>query len=256
MRPVRQPLRAARPRACCRHLQLRQRGRGATDVSHRPPGIRRNRATGTCRRPRDRQLLWRRLPLALPLTSDRLLAGRLGAAFSVVPDEPGLFWASVALILTPEPDSVLVIRRAHREGDPWSGHMALPGGRREPGDDDLVDTAVRETSEEVGVRLPRTALLGVLDDVNPRTRTLPPIAVRPHVFRLVRRPDLTLNPEVAAATWLPLRDLRDQWQPAVQVEVAGTPRSTPAFVTPVGVVWGMTERILRDLLDRFDQPDA
>lgn len=149
---------------------------------------------------------------------------------------------------------MLVIRRAHREGDPWSGHMALPGGRREPGDADLVATAIRETAEEVGIRLARDELLGVLDDVIPRTRVLPPVAVRPHVFRLNATPLLVLNDEVAAATWLSLDDLRRQWRTEVLVEVGGTSRVTPAFVTPEGVVWGMTERILRDLLDRLSRP--
>ncbi|HEU4827829.1 MAG TPA: CoA pyrophosphatase [Gemmatimonadales bacterium] len=199
-------------------------------------------------------MLWRQLPFARPLTSDRLFASRLGAAFSVVPDEPGLFWASVALILTPDPDSVLVIRRAHREGDPWSGHMALPGGRREPDDADLVTTAIRETAEEVGIRLDRSRLLGVLEDVVPRTRVLPPIAVRPHVFRLDAAPVLSLNDEVASATWLSLEELRGQWRSEVVVEAAGASRVTPAFATPEGVVWGMTERILRDLLDRIARP--
>ena len=194
------------------------------------------------------------LPPAFPLTFDRLLAGRLGAPLSVVPDEPGLFWASVALILAPMPDSVLVIRRAHRAGDPWSGHMALPGGRREAGDPDLVATAIRETAEEVGVALPREGLLGVLADVVPRTPVLPPIAVRPHVFRLPERPALELNDEIGAAVWLSVAELRDQWRGEVEVEVAGTSRLTPAFVTPHGVIWGMTERILRDLLDRGTTP--
>lgn len=196
-------------------------------------------------------MLWGRLPLAFPLTFERLLAGRLGAPLSILPDEPGLYWAAVALILAPGPDAVLVIRRAHREGDPWSGHMALPGGRREAGDDDLVVTAIRETAEEVGAELPRETLLGVLADVVPRTPVLPPVAVRPFVFRLGGRPSLRLNEEIAAAVWLPVADLEQQWRDGVVIEVAGASRVTPAFVTEDGVIWGMTERILRDLLDRL-----
>jgi 8-oxo-dGTP pyrophosphatase MutT (NUDIX family) len=257
MHQLRQPLRAPRSRCPLRHLQLRQWQGRASDVAHRQARGRRHEPAGVGRGALagDWRLLRWRLPLARPLTFDPLLAGRLGAALSIVPDEPGLYWASVAVILAPAPESVLVIRRAHRDGDPWSGHMALPGGRREPGDDDLLATVIRETEEEVGVALPRAALLGVLDDVVPRTRVLPPIAVRPFVFRLEGRPRLELNAEVAAADWLGLGDLRAQWRAAVQVEVAGVPRSTPAFVTSEGVVWGMTERILRDLLDRIEPGD-
>jgi 8-oxo-dGTP pyrophosphatase MutT (NUDIX family) len=160
----------------------------------------------------------------------------------------------VALVLAPDPVSVLVIRRAHREGDPWSGHMALPGGRREAADADLIATAVRETAEEVGVELTSGGLLGVLADVVPRTPVLPPIAVRPYVFRLPARPALLLNEEIAAAVWLPIAELERQWRGEVPIEVAGGSRVTPAFVTPDGVIWGMTERILRDLLDRLQNP--
>jgi 8-oxo-dGTP pyrophosphatase MutT (NUDIX family) len=134
--------------------------------------------------------------------------------------------------------------------------MALPGGRREPGDADLVAAAMRETAEEVGVELTRGALLGVLGDVIPRTPVLPPIAVRPHVFRLPERPALRLNEEIAAAVWLPVADLQRHWRADVVIEVAGASRVTPGFITPDGVIWGMTERIIRDLLDRIEGPPA
>jgi len=178
------------------------------------------------------------------------LAQRLAASIPVEVDQPGLYWAAVALIVAPDPDSILLIRRSQREGDPWSGHMALPGGRQETDDPDLVATAIRETGEEVGVGLTRTHLVGALSDVAPRTPTLPPIAVRPLVFRLPGRPHLRLNQEVAAAHWLPFAELRAQWRQSVPVEVAGLERQVPAYVTPYGVVWGMTEHILADLLQR------
>src|SRR5215203_3343198 len=80
-----------------------------------------------------------------------------------------------------EPE-VLMIKRAEAEGDPWSGHIALPGGRMEPGDADLSITAVRETWEETGVDVARDGrLLGHLDDISPRTPALPPIVIRPYV---------------------------------------------------------------------------
>jgi 8-oxo-dGTP pyrophosphatase MutT (NUDIX family) len=176
---------------------------------------------------------------------------RLAASVPIVVDEPGLYWAAVAIILAPDPDSILLIRRAHREGDPWSGHMALPGGRVEPADRDLTATAMREAAEEVGIALREDWLLGTLDDVAPRTPVLPPVAVRPFVFRVPERPALRLNAEVAEAGWLELARLAD---PAVRqeipIEVAGGSRRYPAFVVPGGVVWGMTERILSLFLER------
>ena len=89
------------------------------------------------------------------------LRERLATSMDASEDEdPSLLWAAVAIILTPQPDSILLIRRADRSGDPWSGHMALPGGRREAGDSDLAGTAIRETVEEVGIRT-HLARLGV-----------------------------------------------------------------------------------------------
>ena len=172
------------------------------------------------------------------------LARRLAAPPVEVTDA-GLYWAAVAVIVVPDPDALLLIRRAQRDGDPWSGHMALPGGRRQVEDPDLVATAIRETSEEVGVALTATNLVGALDDVAPRTPVLPPIAVRPFVFSLPARPELVPNAEVAAVEWITLDSLQAPGaRRMVEVAVAGGSRVTPAYVTPGGVVWGMTERIL------------
>jgi 8-oxo-dGTP pyrophosphatase MutT (NUDIX family) len=196
-------------------------------------------------------VLRRRLPHAQPLTSrlERLRV-RL-AAHRARTDEGGgdLIWAAVAVVLVPDPDAVLLIRRAERTGDPWSGHMALPGGRREPADADLAATAIRETAEEVGVDLLRSALLGSLDDVVPRTPTLPPIAVRPYVFGLSRRPALTPNPEVAAARWVPLDHLLHpgNYHP-VRIQIRGEDREFPAYQLEDAMVWGMTERVITGLL--------
>jgi 8-oxo-dGTP pyrophosphatase MutT (NUDIX family) len=191
------------------------------------------------------------LPHAQPLTY-RLtsLRGRLAARRPLTDEgsDPRI-WAAVAVILTPEPDSVLLIRRAERAGDPWSGHMALPGGRQDPADPDLVTTAVRETLEEVGLALQPDQLAGSLDDVVPRTPVLPPIAVRPYVFVLDRRPELALNPEVAAADWVPLDLLlHPETYHTARFEIRGESREFPAYRVREAVVWGMTERILSGLL--------
>jgi 8-oxo-dGTP pyrophosphatase MutT (NUDIX family) len=164
-------------------------------------------------------------------------------------EDPSLVWAAVAVILTPHPESILLIRRADRSGDPWSGHMAFPGGRREPDDPDLVSTAIRETAEEVGVALNPSDLAGQLEDVVPRTPRLPPIAVRPFVFVPSQRPDLRLNSEVAQATWVTLDYLL---QPGthhlVRLEVGGESLQVAAYELENAIVWGMTERILSGLL--------
>src|SRR5207244_5573124 len=80
---------------------------------------------------------------------------------------PGASPAAVALILLEGPQGLetLLIRRAERADDPWSGQVALPGGRRDPADGDLLVTAIRETRAETGVDLSAADRLGVLDDL-------------------------------------------------------------------------------------------
>lgn len=166
--------------------------------------------------------------------------------------DSSLVWAAVAIILAPEPDSLLLIRRAERVGDPWSGHMALPGGRREVRDSDLLATSIRETAEEVGVELTPAELAGSLEDVVPRTPVLPPIAVRPYVFIQESRPAITLNAEVTAATWVPLAHLlRPDTHHLVRIEISGGGRLVQAYELSDGIVWGMTERIITQLLNHF-----
>ncbi len=178
------------------------------------------------------------------------LRQRLATHQPRVDEEQGeLIWAAVAVVVVPDPDSLLLIRRAERVGDPWSGHMALPGGRRGQEDPDLIATAVRETAEEVGLELLPAHLIGSLDDVVPRTPVLPPIAVRPYVFLLPDRPALTLNPEVAAASWVSLDLLL---QPgtygSVRIEIRGESREMSAYRLEYGVVWGLTERVITSFL--------
>jgi 8-oxo-dGTP pyrophosphatase MutT (NUDIX family) len=168
-------------------------------------------------------------------------------------EDPSLIWAAVAAVLTPGPDSLLLIRRADRSGDPWSGHMALPGGRRELGDPDLLTTAIRETAEELGIELAPSHLAGQLEDVVPRTPTLPPIAVRPFVFYLPERPPLSPNAEVAEASWVQLDHLlRPDVHHSIRLEVGGQHRMVDAYRLENAIVWGMTERILTDLLARLE----
>ncbi len=158
----------------------------------------------------------------------------------------------MALVIAPSPDSLLLIRRAEREGDPWSGHMALPGGRREPTDVDLLATVIREVSEEVGVSLDRGQLISGLDDVIPRTPSLPPVAVRPYLFQVPIRPPLAFNSEVSAAAWVPVDLLLDpQTYRTVRLELRGEARDFPAYHLEDSFVWGMTERILTGFLDEF-----
>ncbi len=166
-------------------------------------------------------------------------------------DAPEARPAAVALVLLEDAHGLeaLFIRRAERADDPWSGQVALPGGRREPADPDLLATAIRETREETGVDLTPAERLGVLGDLHPRTPTLPPVVVRPFVFALTARPALVSSVEVQRAFWLPLERLS---APGVRREmtltVGGTVRTFPAYLIDDELIWGMTERILTPFL--------
>ena len=169
-----------------------------------------------------------------------------------IPFETGMIAAAVAVFLHDGDDGLetLFIHRAVRAGDTWSGQIAFPGGRREPGDGDLLDTAIRETHEEIGVDLTAAERLGVLDDLHPRTPVLPPVVVRPFVFALTSRPPIVLSPEVQDAFWVSFQSLA---APGVRGEITidhpGIPRLVlPAYTLGNRTVWGMSERILTPLI--------
>jgi 8-oxo-dGTP pyrophosphatase MutT (NUDIX family) len=172
-------------------------------------------------------------------------------------DEPGVRKAAVALILRIGVDGgpeLLLIKRAEYPGDPWSGQVAFPGGREEAGDASLVDTATRETREETGVDLvPAGMLLGVLDDLRPRTTRLPAIVVRPFVAIVDRSEPLELSPEVALAFWVPFGMLArsESWRDDT-VFARGIQLNARIFQHEDHIVWGMTERILTQLLTLID----
>ena len=184
------------------------------------------------------------------------LAAHRPLAVETSPDEPTLH-AAVMVLLRPnylDELELLLIKRAEYEGDPWSGHVALPGGRREPDDQSLERTAVRETWEETAIDVARDgAVLGALDDVSPRTIAVRQVVVRPYVAAVVSDVQIVESPEVAAAFWVPLTTLRDTsaWITA-EVVAHGRSLRVPAFAHGEHVVWGLTERILRAFLRLFD----
>jgi 8-oxo-dGTP pyrophosphatase MutT (NUDIX family) len=169
------------------------------------------------------------------------------------PDEHGLRWAAVALVLrgsSVRDAELLFIRRAERAGDPWSGHVAFPGGRRDASDLTLEHTARRETQEELALDLSASAeYIGVLDDLRPRSGALPSIVVRPYVFVLRDAVELRPNAEVHSTFWMRMSALRDPAQATEHVfDRGGSRLRFPAYRSGDDVVWGMTERIVTQFL--------
>lgn len=164
--------------------------------------------------------------------------------------DPSAGQAAVALVVTPSSDDLqaLFIRRAQKAGDPWSGQMGLPGGRRDPEDPDLFDTATREAFEETGMRLGRPEFLGQLDDFTPRTPVLPNIVISPYVFGVEAIPTIEPSSEVSYHIWVPLSRLRAA-ETRTNVEIRGTTIDVSAFVLGNDVIWGLTERIVKPFID-------
>jgi ADP-ribose pyrophosphatase YjhB (NUDIX family) len=179
------------------------------------------------------------------------LAERLASALAIREPErvvrPEARRAAIAVVVSRDDNPALVfIRRKVRQGDPWSGQMALPGGFQAANGEPLATTAARETLEETGLDLAGCGrLLGVLDDLSPRTPQLPPIIVSPHVFAVGARALLVPGDEADEALWLPARDIFD---PANRTTFAlpfpGGERAFSAIEVGTHLVWGMTERIL------------
>ena len=164
--------------------------------------------------------------------------------------------AAVALIIRNHHGSaeLLIIERAINVNDPWSGHLALPGGRIEGNDADLIDTAIRETHEEVSLVLDRsTSIIGQLAPLRPVSPRLPPITVAPFIAAAPRHTDLILSAEVARAFWIKLSDLISDGRSSSFSMNVGTARHTwPAYDSLYGPIWGITERIITDFLSRLD----
>ena len=168
--------------------------------------------------------------------------------------------AAVALVLrqSREELEVLFIERARREGDPWSGHMAFPGGRVDPDDPDVRSAAERETLEEVGIRLDAAERLGRLDDMRGnRGVGVPSLVVSAFVYYAKDPPELVANYEVQDTFWFPVSSLLD---PERHVEYPIPWNSGDSFPgirvgTPDGqVVWGLTYRFLEEFLGIIGSP--
>lgn len=167
--------------------------------------------------------------------------------------------AAVAAILREPPGGgaaeLFFIERALHPKDPWSGHIAFPGGRRDPDDASLLATAIRETREEVGLDLGRAELVARLPDVPAFMRSRRGgLVVTPYVFAL-RGGDAELSPnadEVASTLWVPLSSLAEgEGRGTYSFTWEDKPYEVPCIRLEPGqkVLWGMTYRMLETMLD-------
>jgi 8-oxo-dGTP pyrophosphatase MutT (NUDIX family) len=187
------------------------------------------------------------------LTLERI-ERRLAAHRPAGLDAPGVARSAVAAVLrfqrgAPE---VLLMKRAERPGDSWSGHISFPGGREAPGDPDLHATAVRETREEVGLQLDRSArLIGQLDTIQAVARgRVRPLTITPFVFVQTQTMRFELGHEAVDAFWFPLeRAIAGELSDSVEYHVGEDALRLPCWRYQDHVIWGLTYRMMDHLLD-------
>lgn len=147
---------------------------------------------------------------------------------------------------------ILMIQRAVREGDPWSGHMGFPGGRKDTSDVTDVACAKRETREEISFDLDTHGeLVCQLSDVNTGWRAdRPEMLVAPFIFKVDSTPSFELNHEVDDTLWIPLNFLLDdanrgrhQW------DWRGEVLESDAFTYDGRLIWGLSLMMIDELLE-------
>ena len=156
--------------------------------------------------------------------------------------------ASVAILVRSD-DHICMIRRAVKEKDYWSGHMGFPGGREESGDGTLLDTAIRETKEEIGIDIVSEQCMGRLSDLKH-----PKLQVAAYVFKVESDLSFVLEEsEVAEVYWLPLRAFVDSSYRGTRTAMyKGQEYDAPVVNIGSADVWGISLRFIEDLLRRLE----
>lgn len=146
---------------------------------------------------------------------------------------------------------VLLITRAERDGDRWSGHVSLPGGKQEEGDPDLLATAIRETREETGIDLTGAPVLGRLGAIRAIAKgRILPMTITPFIFHLVEDQPLALSPEAVDAFWFPLDSAaRGEIDDRYEYRLGPVPWHLPCWRWEGRTVWGLTHQMLNGLLE-------
>lgn len=194
------------------------------------------------------------------MTALASIVSRLGHVQPTLVDRRGKREAAVSMIMRDSENGaeILFIERARRDGDPWSGQMAFPGGRRDSSDATELDTAERETLEEVGIRLDRASNFGRLDDlIGHADGPAPGLVISCHAYELRHFKGLSLNHEVKSAIWIPVRSLA---APKMFVERFAPGNYDGEFpgircgINDDRVIWGLTYRFLLVFFEMTEIP--
>lgn len=157
--------------------------------------------------------------------------------------------AAVGIITCDTPEEViLLLKRVHNDRDPWSGHYAFPGGRRENEDDTIFETCIREVCEETGIALEPGDLHRVCEPTPAGRNVQAPILVQPYVFSLSRCPSVTLEEkEIDSHAWLSVKSFTRLENHRIIEVRPGMHR--PVFPMKEYYIWGFTYGLLCRLLN-------
>ncbi len=162
---------------------------------------------------------------------------------------------AVTLILREHPITgvveVLMIQRADRKGDPWSGHMAFPGGRRDVTDLSNWDAAKRELREEVGIEADlSTQYIGRLSDIMSISHIAhPPMVITPFVLSTTEELNIQANHEVAESVWVPLDFIANHGnREHMYWRRLGVRIKLPCYFFQGKRIWGMSLLMLDELM--------
>ena len=156
--------------------------------------------------------------------------------------------AAVAILVKPKKDDLefFLVKRAEVDDDPWSGDMAFPGGKKNPQDETLIDTATREVLEETSIDLRQKKAIGFMEPVYSSVRKN--LAVQPVVYRFDEYPEVLLNYELTKYLWAPLSEIRHGKTNAVIKGWEGS-----IYQVQGETVWGLTFRMLEKLLKLLEE---
>ena len=156
--------------------------------------------------------------------------------------------AGVALIFN-HLGELCMIRRTKKQGDPWSGHMAFPGGREEQQDETIRDTAERETWEEVQIDLRKASYFGRLQDlVHPKLRVSAFVYYFSEEVQGVPCPS-----EVEKIYWLPFEQFnQNELETTRETVFDGRSHTFPVLIIGEADIWGLSLQFIRDLQQRLE----
>jgi 8-oxo-dGTP pyrophosphatase MutT (NUDIX family) len=152
--------------------------------------------------------------------------------------------AAVVILITPTifDLELFMVKRSQSIGDPWSGDIAFPGGKRISEDKTLLETVIREVREETKINLNDNEVLGYLDHVHSWVK--PEMTIQPIVYVFSEKPKFELNFELTKAFWAPIEELVKTKQ---QLKIKGW--YSPAYNYKNEIIWGLTYRMIENIFE-------